>query len=305
MCGHWSARVGGCESHMTIPISAIVLTKNEEENLPGCLESLAWANEILVVDSFSTDRTVEIAQSAGARVIQHPFANFAAQRNYAQSQACYDWVMFIDADERVSPELRDEILALSRTSQLVEYNAYHVQRVHLFSGRWIPDPSRRRVTPRLRRWIRRVEVPRLFDRRLAVWERPLHEVVRVPEPHGVLEGVIYHYAMSNLSFVYESFNHYTDLEAAYLHRSRRHASLAEAIVRGLRSFVYHYLFAGLWRYGQQGLLLAITLGYTKFVNYAKLWERIRIQSGYGVWTERDQRLLRRYDTEVVLPVYEG
>lgn len=279
---------------MAIPISAIVLTKNEEANLPGCLESLSWADEVLVVDSFSTDRTVEIAREAGARVIQHPFANFAAQRNYAQSQAQYDWVLFIDADERVSPELRDEILQLSKTDRLLEYNAYHIQRVHLFSGRWIPDPSRRWVTPRLRAWIRRVEVPRLFDRRFAVWERPLHEVVRIPEPHGVLDGVIYHYAMSNLSLVYESFNHYTDLEAAYLHRSRARVSLLEAIARGIRSFMYHYLFAGLWRYGEQGLLLAITLGYTKFISYAKLWERMRIQNGQGVWTEKDQMLLKHF-----------
>jgi len=171
---------------MAIPISAIVLTKNEEEMLPGCLESLAWADEILVVDSFSTDRTVEIARRAGARVVQHPFANFAAQRNYAQTQARYDWVLFIDADERVSEELRDEIRYLAATDRLSEFNAYHIQRVHLCSGRWIPDPTRRRVTPRLRAWIRCTEVPRLFDRRLAIWERPLHEVVRVPEPHGVL-----------------------------------------------------------------------------------------------------------------------
>jgi glycosyltransferase involved in cell wall biosynthesis len=279
---------------MAIPVSAIVLTKNEEENLPGCLESLGWANEILVVDSFSTDRTVEIAQRAGARVVQHPFTNFAAQRNYAQSQAWHDWVLFIDADERVSPELRDEILSLSETNRLAEFNAYHIQRVHLFSGRWIPDPSRRRVTPRLRAWIRRVEVPRLLDRRLAVWERPLHEVVQVSEPHGVLDGVIYHYAMSSLSRIYESFNYYTDLEAAYLHRSRTRVSLLEAIARGFRSFVYHYFFSGLWRYGEQGLLFAITLGYTKFVNYAKLWERIRIQSGRGVWTERDRALLEHF-----------
>ncbi len=282
---------------MAVPVSAIVLTRNEEEMLPGCLESLAWADEILVVDSFSTDRTVEIARQAGARVIQHPFANFAAQRNYAQSQARHDWVLFIDADERVSPELRDEILSLAATDRLAEFNAYHIQRVHLFSGRWIPDPSRRRVTPRLRAWIRRVEVPRLFDRRLAVWERPLHEVVRVPEPHGVLDGVIYHYATSNLSLACESFNFYTDLEAAYLHLSRTKASLWEAIARGVRAFIYHYFFAGLWRHGEQGLLLSLILGYTKFMNYAKLWERIRIQRGYGVWTERDRRLLEQFHIE--------
>jgi len=286
---------------MAIPVSAIVLTRNEEEMLPGCLESLAWADEILVVDSFSTDRTVEIARRSGARVVQHPFANFAAQRNYAQTQARYDWVLFIDADERVSEELRDEICYLAATDRLSEFNAYHIQRVHLFSGRWIPDPTRRRVTPRLRAWIRRTEVPRLFDRRLAIWERPLHEVVRVPEPHGVLDGVIYHYAVTNLSLTCESFNFYTDLEAAYLHRSRNRVSLIEAIARGIRCFLYHYFFAGLWRYGEQGLLLAIILGYTKFMNYAKLSERIRIQSGRGIWTERDRQLLDRFCVEDQIP----
>ena len=109
---------------MAIPVSAIVLTRNEEEMLPGCLESLAWADEVLVVDSFSTDGTVDIARRSGARVVQHPFANFAVQRNYAQTQARYDWVLFIDADERVSEELRDEICYLAATDRLSEFNAY-------------------------------------------------------------------------------------------------------------------------------------------------------------------------------------
>jgi glycosyltransferase involved in cell wall biosynthesis len=282
-----------------IPISAVVLTRNEEENLPDCLASLAWADELLVVDSFSTDKTVELARSMGARVVQHPFRNFAAQRNFAQAQARHDWVLFIDADERVSPELRDTICELARSEQLREFNGYYLQRVQLFSGRWWPDPSRQFVPAGLRA-IEHYSphgMLRLLDRRLGTWTRALHEVAQIPRPHGVLRGALYHYSTSNLSLTCEPFNSYTDLEAAYLHLSRSQASLGEAVFRGLRSFFYHYFFGGFYRYGQQGFLMAIVAGYTKFMNYAKLWERIRIQSGQGIWTERDRKLLERFNSD--------
>jgi len=285
---------------MPTSVSAIVLTKNEEENLPGCLATLRWADEVLVVDSFSDDRTVEIARQAGVRVLQHPFSNFAAQHNYAQAQAVHDWVLFIDADERVSDELREDILSLAHADQLSACTAYHIQRVHLISGRWFDDPATRKLTPRLRARIRVREQPRLLDRRVARWERPLHEEVRAPEPHGVLDGVIYHYASTNLSAHLESFNYYTDVEAAYLHLTRRKISLLEALARGLAAFGYTYFMYSWWRYGQLGFLLGVITGYTKFMNYAKLWERIRIQNNAGLWTEKDRRLLERYSfhTEV-------
>jgi glycosyltransferase involved in cell wall biosynthesis len=284
---------------MSIPISAIVLTKNEEQNLPDCLASLDWVDELLVVDSYSTDNTVKVAHQLVTRVVQHPFRNFAAQHNYAQAQAQYDWVLFIDADERVSKELQGEIQELSRTDELARYNAYHIQRVHLCSGRWIPDPSERRVTPHLRKAIRRNEVPRLLDRRKAIWERPLHEVVRVPEPHAVLDGVILHYAQTNLSAALSSFNYYTDLEAAYLHRSCTRMTLLEAALRGLRSFLFHYVLRGGYRRGEHGFLKASIDGITKFVNYAKLWERIRIESNRGIWTDEDRQLLDRFDLQTI------
>ncbi len=279
---------------MPIPISAIVLTKNEEANLPDCLASLAWADEIVVVDSFSTDRTVEIAQQFGARVVQHPFQDYAAQHNFAQGQAAHDWVILIDADERVSADLAQEIRALADDGTLAQYNAYHIERLHLISGRWMySNPAQRRLTPRYRQHLKRVEVPRLYDRRDALWQRPLHEMVRVPEPHGVLAGVISHYAYTNLSAIGESFNAYTDREAAYLHATlgRTQVSLFEALARGLRTFIFMYFWWGWWKLGEQGLLMAIINGYTKFMDYAKLSERLRIQHQQGIWTERDRKLL--------------
>ena len=279
---------------MPIPISAIVLTKNEEDNLPDCLASLRWADEIVVVDSFSTDRTVEVARHSGARVVQHPFQDYAAQHNFAQGQAAYDWIIFIDADERVSAELAQEIRVLADNGTLAQYNAYHIERLHLISGRWMySNPAKRRLTSRYQRHLKRVEVPRLYDRRDAHWERPLHETVRVSEPHGVLTGVIYHYAYTNLSALGESFNSYTDREAAYLQATlgRTRVSLIEAIFRGLRTFLFMYIWWGWWKLGEQGLLMAVINGYTKFMNYAKLSERLRIQQQQGIWTEKDRALI--------------
>lgn len=283
-------------SSLPIPITALVITKNEAEKLPSCLDSLAWADERLVVDSFSTDETVETARQAGARVMQHPFTNFAAQRNFAQAQAAHDWILFIDADERVTPGLRDEVRALAASGDLARCHAYHIQRVHLISGRWFTHAPDRRLTPSLARQLRRLEVPRLYDRRQAQWERALHEVLRAPEPRGVLAGVICHYGGSNLSSALETLNHYTDLEAAYLHRRRqRRVGLLGALWRGMRTFAYHYFLEGWLRYGENGLWMALHKGILNFINHAKLWERRRIEAGLGVWTDDDRRLLDRFE----------
>jgi glycosyltransferase involved in cell wall biosynthesis len=277
---------------MKISISAVIITKNEAANLPDCLATVAWADEILVVDSFSTDATVEIARSLGARVVQHPFQDYASQRNFAQSQAAHDWVLFVDADERVSGELAGEIRGLAASGRLADANAYHFRRVHLMLGKWFSDLAKRPITDKMRAGIRAGEVARLFDRRQAVWERPLHEVVHVPEPHGVLDGVLLHYAYTNLSRVYESLNDYTDREAAHLYRSNpRRVSLLEAGLRGLRTFVYVYFAWRWWRRGEAGLLMAIHMGFTKFLNYAKMGELARIAAGDGVWTPADRALL--------------
>ena len=280
-----------------VPISAVIMTKNEADNIAACCASVAWADEVLVVDSFSTDDTVTLAKEAGARIVQHPFTNYAAQRNFAQSQAAHDWVLFVDADERVSLALRDEIVRLAANGDIKRYNAYHIQRVHLFSGRWFSAPPDRVATPEVRAAITRHEVCRLFDRRQAAWHRALHEVVSVPEPHGVLDGVICHYSSTNLSLALEDFNAYTSIEAAFLHRQGKRINVLGALWRGARTFAFHYVLQGWYRHGENGLLLAAVAGMTKFINYAKLWERRQIEAGRGIWTDADRKMLERYQVE--------
>lgn len=278
------------------PISAIVLTKNEEARLADCLAALTWADEVLVVDSYSADSTQAVAERMGARFVQHPFTNFSAQRNFAQSVAAHDWVFFVDADERVTPELRDEILDLAHTGMIDRFPLYHVQRIHLFSGRWFPDPAQRKIDDKLRQQLREREMVRLLDRRRTHWERDLHEEAVAADPHGVLErGYLLHYSHTNLHARLEPLNFYTSMEAALLNKTRsRRVSFAEAAFRALRHAIYAYFRFGWWRAGDAGLTMATLNMFTKFVDYAKLDERVRIAQEEGIWTDEDRALLERF-----------
>ena len=282
---------------MELPITSIVRARNEELQIADCLESVRGLGDVLVVDSLSTDRTVKIAEAHGARVIQHDFVNYAAQRNFAQAQAQTDWVFFVDADERVSDKLRQEIQELSLAGTLADNEAYHIRRVHLISGTWFPDLSKLKYSDLNVGRIRRREVPRLLSRTHAVWERALHETVNVAEPHGVLNGVLYHYAATNLSLMFESLNEYTDREAALLHRTRHSVTMLEAALRGSYAFLQCYLGWGRWKAGEAGLMHAAQLGFTKFLNYAKLSERLRIARKEGEWMPGDRDLLDRFDSD--------
>lgn len=279
---------------MSIPTSAIVITKNEEEMLPGCLSALQWADEMLVVDSYSTDRTVDIAHAHGARVVQHPFQDFAAQRNFAQAEARHNWVLFIDADEVVSPTLQQSIRKLADADALDDYNGYWLGRVELFTGRWWPAPETT-ILPQ-----GTVAIPfnspvgtvRLFDRRNGDWTRALHEVAQVPQPTARLSGPLYHYSQSNLSLTFAPLI-YTYVEAAHLAQTcgNRRITILEAILRAVRHGVYAFFRFGWWRLGEHGLVLTIISAYGKFMTYAVLWERQRIQNEEGEWLARDRKLL--------------
>jgi len=273
-------------------ISAIVLTKNEEANLANCLQSLAWADELLVVDSLSTDGTVAIAQAHGARVVTHAFANYAAQRNYAQQIAAHDWVLHIDADERVTSTLAAEIVALRDSTAISAHNAYYIARVDLWLGTWFPvSPVAYRLTPEIRRHLVRNRFIRFYDRCQGSWQRALHEVVTVPPPHGFLEGCIIHYSATNLARMLDPLNSYTSIEAAQLYAEGQTSGVARAIYRGMRTALYIYFEWRLYRHGAPGLAFAIHQGYVKYMNYLKLWELQRIAANRGVWTAEDRALL--------------
>ena len=208
-------------------LSAVVIARNEESAIGACLDSLAWCQEIVVVDSGSTDRTREIAAEKGARVIDHEWEGYGRQKNFAVRQATNDWVLCIDADEIVGPLLRASI---EKALIAPAHRAYEMARRNRFMGAWLrhgegyPD------------WILR-----LFDRRSAQWsDDPVHEKVVAQGPVGKLDGDLLHDSADSLHSYMEKQNRYTTLQAEALHRARIRHSVLKLVFGPIVRFVKFY-----------------------------------------------------------------
>jgi glycosyltransferase involved in cell wall biosynthesis len=187
-------------------ISILILTLNEESNLPGCLDSVAWSDDVVVFDSFSVDRTVEIARAAGARVVQRKFDNYAAQRNAAlQIGFKHAWVLMVDADERVPLNLKEEMLAVIERAGL-DTAMFRMRRMDFFMGRWIRRSS---------------GYPTWFGRLIRVGrvhvEREVNEEYHADGKVEHLQGHLHHYPFNKgLNFWFERHNLYSSMEACKL-----------------------------------------------------------------------------------------
>jgi glycosyltransferase involved in cell wall biosynthesis len=244
-------------------LSVVVITLNEEAHLRRCLESVAWADEIVVVDAESHDKTVQIAREFTDRVIARPWAGFAAQKNFAVNESAGEWVLSLDADEEASPELRPEIMDTVADSRACD--AYAVRRRNMFLGRWIrhgglyPD------------WQLR-----LFRRgRGHFAARAVHESVTVTGPAGRLRGHLVHRSYEDVSDFIERANRYSSLAAEQLAREGRRVRAGELLVRPLGRFLSMYVMKRGFLDGRRGLLLATLYAYYVFMRSAKVWEATR------------------------------
>lgn len=242
-------------------VSATIITLNEEADIGDCLDSVAWADEIVVVDSGSSDRTVEIAKKYTEKVFTRPWPGYAAQKNWAVAQASHDWIFSLDADERVPPALQAEIKEWM--SQEASSPGYYVARKNFFLGRWIrhagwsPDHTLR-----------------LFDRKRGKFgERMVHEAVRIDGTPAYLRNPIEHHTYRSLADYHERAGRYAALAAEEMARSGRQAHLSDLLVRPFWTFCKMYLFQQGFREGIHGFLLSALYGYYTFLKYAKLWER--------------------------------
>lgn len=240
-------------------ISAIVLTRNEEGNIAECLNTLRWADELLVLDSFSDDATVEIAGAMGAEVQQRRFDNYALQRNAALRIAGKEWVFFVDADERATHELADEI----RRAVLDEgLDGWWVPRKNYIFGRWIrhagwyPDYQLRL----LRRDSSR------YDER-----REVHELVELDGQAGYLHSPLIHYNYDTVREFCDKQDRYTEYEVRMLFESGQRARPWNLVLQPLRQFRWRYLTLRGYRDGWRGLLLSCLLAYYELVRYWRLW----------------------------------
>ncbi|MGB8990659.1 MAG: glycosyltransferase family 2 protein [Desulfobaccales bacterium] len=190
------------------PVSVLICTKNEERNLPACLDSVAWAADPVVLDSFSDDDTVNIARDRGARVVQRAFDNFSAHKNWALDQIDFrhDWVLIVDADERVTPDLAGEIAALVNGSP--SHNGYYLARQNWFAGTWIRHGG----------WYPNWNM-RLLRRGRGRYElRLVHEHILLEGPPGYLKNPLIHYDYKGIERYFDRHNVYSSLEAVEAYR---------------------------------------------------------------------------------------
>lgn len=248
-------------------LSVCIITHNEEANIGRTLASVkAIADEMIVVDSGSTDKTVAIAQSLGAKVFSEPWKGFAAQKNSCLAKATGDWVLSLDADEEVSPELEASIRTLLISSHPPDYKGYKMNRRNIYFGRWIkhcgyyPDPKLR-----------------LIRRGAAEFElRAVHEDMKMAGPLGHLQGDLIHHAYPNMESFIEHCNRYSSLGAGMVVAERTVGfSVTNIVLRPLVRFVYSYFFRLGFLDGREGLL--VLMNHAAYVSwkYAKAWELSR------------------------------
>ena len=241
-------------------LTVTVITRDESAHIAAALESVSWADEIIVVDSHSTDDTVAIARTRATRVEVRDWPGYGAQKNYAAEIASNDWILSLDADERVSPELAAEI----RKTLEHEPDA---------RGFWIP-----RVTFHLGRWIRTTDFypdyqTRLYDRRFARWRgRYVHESVAVDGPAGRLNNDLEHYSFSDLRDQIKRINQYSTLSALQMYEAGRRTGPVEILVHPPAAFLRNYVLRRGFLDGTAGLTISLMNAWGVGLKFMKLWE---------------------------------
>jgi glycosyltransferase involved in cell wall biosynthesis len=241
-------------------VSVTVITKNEAADLAAALESVQWADEIVVVDSHSSDDTVAIARQFTDRVVVRDWEGYAAQKNIAAALARHDWILSLDADERVSPPLAQEIR--HALADPPAHRAYRIPRVTWHLGRWIRSTD----------WYPDSQL-RLYDRTAAHWTGAyVHESVVVDGSIGSLAGELQHFAYRDIADHLETIDRYTTLAARQMHDSGRRAGLLRIAGHPPLAFLRNYLARGGFRDGTVGFIVSAMNAYYVFLKFAKLWQ---------------------------------
>jgi glycosyltransferase involved in cell wall biosynthesis len=241
-------------------VSAVLIAQDEEKRIGAALDSVAWADERLVVDGGSRDGTIQICQARGARVVDHLFTSYAEQKNFALDQAANNWVLSLDADEKCSDLLCDEIQALRRAG--FEVDGYRIPRVNFYLGRYVRSTA----------WYPDHQL-RLFDRRKCRWVgKYVHESVRVEGSVGKLRGEILHHSYEDVNDHLERLNHYAELAARQMREAGRKGSLTSALVLPPLVFLKNYIAKRGFTDGAVGLVVSSMNSFYVYLKLIKLWE---------------------------------
>lgn len=240
-------------------LAVIILTHNEEQHVAACIQSAAFADEILVIDDCSTDRTRALAESAGARVIEHPLnGDFAAQRNFALAQTDADWVFYVDADERVHEGADEE---LRRVMAEDARAVYEVRRINVAFGQRMYYGGHKPDYPR-----------RFFPRDAVRWEGLVHERTESALPVRRLRGSLLHYTYTSWDRYFQKFNQYTTLMAERQHAEGKSASFLKILLDPPFAFFRFYILQRGFLDGRLGFVMAVFHGFYTMVKYVKLYD---------------------------------
>jgi glycosyltransferase involved in cell wall biosynthesis len=245
---------------VAVPVTATIITFNEAANIEAALASLSWADEIIVIDSHSTDDTVAIARRFTDKVIVRQWPGYIAQKNFAAEQATHDWIFSLDADERVTPELAAEVKALMASGPKAP--GYRVPRVTFHLGRWMRSTD----------WYPDYQL-RFYDRRRARWSgKYVHESVKADGPVEDLRGELQHYAYRDLAHHFQTMDRYTTLAAKQMFEEGRTAGFFDLMVHPPAAFLRNYVLRGGFRDGVPGLIVSAMNARYVGLKFAKLWE---------------------------------
>lgn len=248
-------------------LSAVVLTKNEEKNLKICLSSLSICDEIIVVDDDSTDKTTDIAGEYHAKIINHKMDNndFSGQREYGVEQASNDWVLFIDADEKLSPELQAEIQKLNLEDNKSDISAYYIKRRDWWWGRELRFGETMST--------RNNGIIRLIKKGSGKWEGKVHETYKINSGQkSTLNGFLEHNPHPTISEFLKSINYYSSIRAQELHKQGKRVNIWEIVLYPLFKFKYTYCIKLGFLDGPAGFVYAFMMSFHSFLVRTKLYQ---------------------------------
>jgi len=241
-------------------LTAIIPTKNEIDNIEAVIASVGFADEILVIDSFSTDATFEKASTLATKVIQRTFDFYGAQKNYAISQAKHEWILLVDADERVTPELKDEIISTLEQDRII-HDAFSIKRINHFMGQRVNYSG----------W-RNDSVIRLFKKEVCKYNaRHVHEALVVNGTVGQLTHKLLHYSYRSFDAYMQKMNGYASLQAKDYNKKTGRLTAYHFVIKPFWGFLKHYIVQSGFRDGVVGLTIGYVQGYVVFMRYVKLW----------------------------------
>lgn len=240
-------------------ISAIAITYNEEDHIESYIKSLDFADEIIIVDSFSTDNTKALAEKHNIKFIQHPFENFSIQKNFAIQQASYDWIVFFDLDEKIPQALADEIVATVESKTALK--AYRVKRRFHFMGKRIKHSG-----------FQTDVAVRLFDKNYCEYNgKPVHEAIETKEKIGMLQTPVDHHTYKSFDNYNEKLSRYSQLQAETLYKKNLRPNLYHFMFRPWYRFMHQYFLRLGFLDGKEGFIISYVHAFSVFKRYIQLW----------------------------------